>query len=117
MNELHKSIHNLNIYGEQAHTDALKALLDHAIRQEKNDKAKEYNDKEYIFKTNDEVEFLYAFNGLHFLLSLSTLDKNLRSEIKYNQNLNKDVKKGLQMARDHLREAMSEYDVSLDMLK
>jgi len=71
---------------------------------------------EYIFKTSDRQEFLYAFHGVDFLLVLWNLDQALRSKIKYSDDFNEDVKTGLQLAREQLHDILGDYNLSLDML-
>ncbi len=108
MSKLQNEYHKLEVE-RGALVEPLKAILEHLINEE--------SGKEYIFKTNDETEFSYAFHGIDFLLSLWDLDEFLRGKIKYSQDLNEDAKTGLQMARDELREILHSRDLSLEMLR
>jgi len=72
---------------------------------------------EYTFKTKDETDFLYAFHGASFFFSLFDLDESLNRMIKYNYSINEDVKTGLQMARNELREILESRQLSLEMMR
>ncbi len=108
MNDLQYHLDKLENKGGST-ADSLKAILQYLIEKD--------GDKEYVFKTNDETEFLYAFHGLDFLLCLWDLDQELRNKIKYSQDYNEDVKEGMKMAREMLWEIMEARNLNLDMLR
>ncbi len=110
MEKLREQLTKLDGHGGTL-VEPMRTILEYLIEKEK-----EEGPNEYVFKTKDETEFLYAFHGLDFLLVLWNLDQSLRNKIKYSQDLNEEVKTGLQMARTELYEILESKNLSLDML-
>jgi hypothetical protein len=76
-------------------------------------------DERFIYTTTDRNQFLYAFNGLKYLICLWELDQWFRNQVKYepNEKVSEEKKDAFDEARDRIREIMSEESVSLEDLR
>lgn len=67
---------------------------------------------------DDEEEYILANNALNFWRVLYELDQDLRSKTKYaSDDLSQDKYDAYQEVRDKLHELMTDWDVSLSMVK
>ncbi len=64
------------------------------------------------FEEKDEIEM--AINGYKYRLVLWDLDQYLRSETKYNENLDEKTWDAYDSIRDKIRSLMSEQTISFD---
>ena len=75
------------------------------------------NDEQYVYKTSDRTDYLYALHGVDFLLILWDLDQWLRSQVKYNPDPTEEEKQAFILTRETLYDLMQEKSLSLDMLR
>ena len=87
------------------------------INKNLNRLAEQNNDEQYVYKTSDKTDYLYALHGVDFLLILWGLDQWLRNQVKYNPDYSSDTKDGFVLAREQIYDLMQEKNLSLDMLQ
>jgi hypothetical protein len=82
-------------------------------------KCEKDEDERFIYTTTDRTQFLYAFNGLKYLICLWDLDQWFREQVKYAplEQVSEEKKDAFEEARDKLREIMTDEGVSLEDLK